>query len=191
MVTELRFYFEGDPVLREGFGTFLSETKNRAREKRCRFQLVAAKGKPADALKAARKTHPSACNVLLLDSDRPDDGRLCDHLCQESGLEATVCDSVFWMVEIMESWFLADPEALTEFYGQHFQKSAVQCSLDVELVPKKDVYSKLKAATRNTVHQYDKTADAPALLGRINPAKARSRSRNCSRMFESLLARLA
>jgi len=187
MVAEIRFYFEGAPVLKEGFDAFLDEIKHQAREKKWQFRLIAAKGRPVDAFETARKAHPSAWNVLLLDSDKPDDGRLCE----DRGLDKAVRDSVFWMVEIMEAWFLADPDALRGFYGQHFQQTAVQCNPDVEQVPKRDVYDKLMAATRNTDHRYDKTADAPELLRLINPAKVRGRSRNCERMFRSLLARLA
>src|ERR1700733_15387714 len=101
MVTEIRIYFEGDDALRPGFRSFLGQIAEAARSRRCRFSLIAASGTPVQDYRDGIKANPGAWNVLLRDSEeaipkpRPD-----------------MPDSVFWMVEIMESWFLADPDAL-------------------------------------------------------------------------------
>jgi hypothetical protein len=34
-------------------------------------------------------------------------------------------DQVFWMVELMESWFLAHPQALATYYGKGFHSKAL------------------------------------------------------------------
>ena len=54
------------------------------------------------------------------------------------------------MVEVMESWLLADREALASFYGQSFNPNALPGSPDVEQVSKRAVFRGLERATRNT-----------------------------------------
>ena len=43
------------------------------------------------------------------------------------------------MVQVMESWFLADADALSSFYGQGFRKQALPQNPNVEDVSKQDV----------------------------------------------------
>jgi Domain of unknown function (DUF4276) len=191
MVTELRIYFEGDNQLKPGFHGFMKEIKDAAGKKRCRFQLVEAKGKPVQDFRDALKTHPDAWNVLLLDSEGPIDGSLAD-LCRSKKLDPKLQDSVFWMVQVMESWFLADVAALKEYYSNGFQENAVKGNPEVEKILKTDVYSKLKRATKNVKRgEYDKTKHAPALLASIDVSLVRAAAPNCARMFRIILERLA
>jgi hypothetical protein len=114
MVNELRIYFEGDNRLKPGFHAFMKEIVEAARKKRCRFQLVEAKGTPVQDFHDALKTHPNAWNFLLLDSDAPVKGSLAD-LCRTKRIYPKHEASVFWMVQVMEAWFLADVSALRAF----------------------------------------------------------------------------
>jgi len=114
MVTELRIYFEGDPKLKPGFSEFLREIREAAWNRKCRFQPVATNGTPVQDFQIALDTHRAAWNVLLLDSDVPVNSSLAD-LCLSKKLNPSHEEFVFWMVQIMESWFLADiaaPESL-------------------------------------------------------------------------------
>ena len=191
MVTELRIYFEGDNQLRPGFHGFLREIKDAAGRQRCRFQLVEAKGTPVQDFRDALSTHPDAWNVLMLDSDGPIDGSLAD-LCRSKKLDPKLQDSVFWMVQVMESWFLADIAALKAYYGDSFQENAVKGNPEVEKILKTDVYSKLKRATKNAKPgEYHKTKHAPALLAAIDVNLVRSAAPNCDRMFRIILGKLA
>ena len=55
---------------------------------------------------------------------------------------------MFWMVEVMESWFLADVAALKVYYGDSFQENVVRGNPEVEKILRTDVYSRLKRATK-------------------------------------------
>lgn len=55
-----------------------------------------------------------------------------------------------FMVQCMETWFLADRDALATFYGQGLTAGALPKRADIENVSKKDVMDGLSRATRNT-----------------------------------------
>jgi len=187
MVTEIRIYHEGDRKLKEGFRMFFAALFDGARLLRCRMNLIASGGEPVQDFKDALAKHPTAWNILLKDSDGPDDGRLFSALHLERSLE----DSVFWMVQVMEAWFLADVEGLKRYYGQGLQEAALHGNPKVEEIPKEDVYKRLKDATRTTSKgAYDKTGHAPGLLRFIDPEQVKQASPNCHRIFDTVLARL-
>jgi hypothetical protein len=151
---------------------------------------VAANGTPVGDFLRARQSHPESWNILLKDSEGPDNGRLFEDLRQQHNLPPNLKDSVFWMVQLMEAWFLADVDALAKYYGPHFNRRALRANPAVEQIPKKDVFRKLAAATKQT-GGYHKTADAPQLLRHIKPARVREASPNCQRIFDKILNRLS
>src|ERR1017187_9707562 len=104
MVTEIRIYYEGDRLLKPGFHAFFTTLRERAREKRCAFHLIAAKGTPCRDFQIAIKTNPDAWNILLKDSGGPDSGDLSASLCKQNEWSQSHADSIFWMVEMMEAW---------------------------------------------------------------------------------------
>jgi|SRR5215472_2913259 len=190
MVTELFIYFEGDKQLRPGFRSFLKGIVDAARQKRCRPELVATGGTPVEDFHTAWKSHPNAWNVLLLDSDCSMEGELAD-LCRSKKLDPKHTEFVFWMVEVMESWFLADIDILKRYYGDGFQESALRGNPEVEKIRKDDVFSRLKKATKGTKRgEYHKTKHAPALLAAVDVSLVRSAAPNCERMFRIILKRL-
>jgi hypothetical protein len=124
---------------------------------------------------------------LLIDSEGPDDGKLFARL----ELPAAQKDSVFWMVQLMESWFLADIQALKGYYGQGFREARLMAKREIERVPKKDVMKWLENVTKATQKgKYDKTGHAPRLLSIINPALVREAYPNCGRILDIFHARL-
>ncbi len=190
MVKEIRIYFEGDDALSPGFHAFLSQIAAAARFRKCKFSLIAANGTPIRDYHDAIATHPDAWNVLLLDSEEAITGPLPD-FCKKKGLP-DLSASVFWMVQIMESWFLADPESLRKYYGEGLRKNVLDGNPQIEHIPKSDVLSTLKMATRGTKKkEYHKTAHAPDLLARIDPELVKAAAPNCKRLLDALLARLA
>jgi hypothetical protein len=194
MVTEIRIYYEGDGLLREGLSAFFSEIRARANEKRCRVRFIPAKGTPDRDFAIAIKANTTSWNVLLLDSEGPDNGRLSRSLCARMSWVPSQIDSIFWMVEMMESWFHADKEALQGFYGSGFNRKALKANPEVERIPKKDLKVGLKAATKGSSKgdYYDhKTSHGQKLLGLIDPARVRGAAPNCRRMFDVILAKLA
>lgn len=76
------------------------------------------------------------------------------------------------MVQVMESWFLADKETLTKFFGQKFNGNALPKQTKVEEVSKKDIYDGLKSATSATQKgKYGKGAHSFSILENIDPKK--------------------
>ena len=195
MPVEIRIYFEGHRRLRPGFHRFFSELRDRARQKRCGLELVASKS-GAEACRdfgIAIDAHPSAWNVLLRDSEEPFSDQLSLALCKEHKWKHSYANSIFWMVEMMESWFHADKDKLADFYGTGFKKSSLKRNPKVEEIPKKDLQSGLRAATKNTVkgdYYEHKTEHAAELLALINPNLVRQAAPNCARLFDAILARL-
>jgi hypothetical protein len=145
---EIRIYFEGNKALRSGFEIFFSDLKTAAREARSTLEFVAARD-GLSAYRKAERTHGQAWNLLLKDSERamPTDPM---QLCERHGIDRAFVDRVFWMVELMEAWFLADRDALASYYGAEFLPSAIGDTADIERIPKAEVMSRLNRATRNT-----------------------------------------
>jgi Domain of unknown function (DUF4276) len=178
MVMELRLYFEGDNGLKPGFHKFLKEIVDVARSQRCKFQLVEANGNPVQDFRDALKTHRDAWNVLLLDWEESTEAQL-----RKQGLQGCDPDSIFWMVQVMESWFLADIDALKALFGGNVTKG----NPNVEQIPKEDVLERLKKAAKGEYHE---VKHGTKLLELIDPAKVRNAAPNCDRMFTVILARL-
>ena len=141
MVKEIRIYFEGHTTLKAGFHAFFSEIIRVARTRRCRVQLISTNGTPAQDYKIALVNHPDAWNILLLDSDGPDSGSLSIAFCRERGLDERHAGSVFWVVQLMETWFLTDTDALARYYGAGFHPDSLPHNTNVEDVPKGSVYA--------------------------------------------------
>lgn len=190
MVKELRIYYEGDGALKPGFRIFLREVWDVALARRCSVRLIEVKGRPVRDFHKARRANPEAWNILLLDSEEAITVPLSE-FCLRKNL-AGLFDSVFWMAQCMESWFLADIECLKNYYDDGFQETAMRGNPQVEQIPKQDVHSRLNVATRNSGKgKYHKTRHAPDLLGRIKPELVKAAAPNCKRLFESLLKNLA
>ena len=182
MPQEIRIYFEGDKSLKAGFGVFFAEIRERALAARWEVRIVATGGTPERDFGIALRKHPMAWNVLLRDSEGPlDPNRPASH-----------AGSIFWMVEMMESWFHADKDALEGYYKTGFRKDALKPNPNVEEIPKHDLIEGLKAATKDTTKgKYHKTKHAPILLQSIKPALVRKAAPICERIFRVVLDKLA
>jgi hypothetical protein len=78
------------------------------------------------------------------------------------------------MVQCMESWFIADREALKAFFGKGFNENALPSAQNpIELIDKAQVYKALADATKSceTKKQYGKGEHSFKILARIDPAK--------------------
>jgi hypothetical protein len=190
VVAEIRIHYEGDAQLKEGFRRFFAELVSLANARNdCRVQFIDGAGRETAIhdFRLALKTHPASWNVLLIDSEGPDDGNLFRPL----GLTAAQRESVFWMVQMMESWFLADVQALKGYYGQGFRESSLRGDPNVERISKRDVMRRLANATGRTQKgKYDKVDHAPHLLRKIDPALVQKAAPNCLRIFEIFRSRL-
>ena len=96
-------------------------------------------------------------------------------------------DQCHLMVQVMESWFLADTDALKSFYGQKFQELALPQNPKIEDVPKLDVQRGLEQATRATSKgRYHKGNHSFAILAELSPAKVRCKSPYADRFLSEL-----
>ncbi|CAA9310236.1 MAG: hypothetical protein AVDCRST_MAG68-1297 [uncultured Gemmatimonadetes bacterium] len=199
MVKEIRIYVEGGggkeskALMRRAFGRFLSEVGSEAWERERGLQVVACGSREAahEKFQRARTEHPTAFNVLLVDSEAPVTGTARDHL-RGWNLDSIMETQVHLMVQAMEAWLIADPDTLARFYGQGFAANAIPRTKNVETIPKDDLVPALKRATRGTTKgEYHKTRHAFDLLAQIDPAKVRSRAPHCERLFQTLLQQLA
>jgi hypothetical protein len=88
----------------------------------------------------------------------------------------------------MESWFLADREALGGYYNQGFLVNSLPDRADIENIAKRDVQQSLDHATRPTTTKglYHKTRHGFDLLALIDPEKLRRASQRARRFFEVL-----
>lgn len=98
---------------------------------------------------------------------------------------------VFLMVQTMESWFLADRNAMQTFYDGGFSpKSLPGSPSSVETIRKEDVASGLKAATAKTKTKgaYHKIEHGCALLGLIDPTLVEKGSPHAKQFHDFLRA---
>ncbi len=198
MVSEIRIYAEGGgdgretkAGLREGLSEFLSSLRTMARERSIRWSVIScgSRNNAFRNFKIALRQHGHAFNVLLVDSESPVKDVPWAHLRSRDGWarpEASE-DQCQLMVETMEAWLIADPDALERFYGQHFERHMIPKTQNVEALAKNRVARSLKLATRKTAKgEYHKTRHAPLLLKALDTEKVRRRAGHCERLFRTL-----
>ncbi len=115
--------------------------------------------------------------VLLVDSEDPvTGGTATAHLRQREHqwTKPMSEDQVYLMVQCMEAWFLADKEALAQYFGKKFKVTMLPPNPNIEEIPKKDVLSGVAGATKATNKgPYHKTGHGFDILERIDPAKVK------------------
>lgn len=202
MVNEIRIYVEGGgdqrwgkAAIREGFSKFLSSVRERARERRIHWNIIACGPRNAafDAFQIALRQHVQAFNILLIDAEGPVSQTPLAHLQQRDGwpLPLIPDDHFHLMVQAMEAWVIADLDALARFYGQGFNPNPIPRQHDVEMVDKISLEQDLQLATRDTQKgEYHKIRHGPKILALIDVAKVRSRARHCERLFSFLMGKL-
>ena len=132
-----------------------------------------------------------AIAILLVDSEGPVTADTpWQHLQDRDGWDRpldTETDQCHLMVQVMESWFVADREALAGFYGSDFRSNAIPQWPKIEEVPKGDVLSKLRQATSSTRKgSYRKGRHGFEILGRLDPNKVMNAAPHAKRFVDSL-----
>ena len=80
-------------------------------------------------------------------------------------------DQAFLMVQVMETWFLADREMLHAYFGPEFAERHLHAWPSLEDVPKQTVYDALKQATADCKQKYAKGKVSFELLAKVDPGK--------------------
>lgn len=133
--------------------------------------------------------------ILLVDSEEPLKAanpwehlrnRKDDGWARPRGASAQHCHL---MVQVMESWFLADRPALVSFFGPGFQEGSLPGNPAVEQINKADVLKGLAHATRDTTKgSYDKGPLSFTILGEIAPSAVESAAPAARRLLKVLRA---
>jgi len=90
-------------------------------------------------------------------------------------------EHIHLMVQCMEAWIVADPEAMSAYYGDGFKASKLPVRSNLEEEPKDSLYCKLADATRGTSKgEYSqanrsKIRHASKLLERLDVARVAAR----------------
>jgi len=197
---EIRLYIEGAAKsseaakLRQGFRVFLNSLYQLAHQKGYRFHPPITCGSGDEAykdFKDARKRHKDALLFLLVDAERPvaENTSTWMHLnCDSLELDDSHCHL---MAQAMESWLVADKDALADFYRQGFNQNALPQNPRVEEISKKDLFDGLQRATEKTQKgRYHKTIHAPEILKRLDVAKVRQAAPHCERWFQTLTEKM-
>jgi hypothetical protein len=136
---------------------------------------------------------PTAYRVLLVDAEAPiapnHDAK--QHLRSRDGWDTAAHDAAqfYLMVQMMESWFLADLDALEDYFGHGYRPNAIPKRNDIEAIPKDDVESHIDSATiASARRKYHKGRHSADLLAKINPQLVRQKSPHCERLFTELPA---
>ena len=181
----IRIYIEGDKKLLPGFRQFLNQFYNRG----SRIDLAMCGPNVIGDFANGIRKFPDSINVLLMDSEGPFTSDLIQSVrthdrWDPSSNYSVPDESLNFMVQVMESWFLADMQALSAYYGRAFSANRLPANSAVEEIPKDDVLSGLAGATRATTKgRYHKTNHGPRLLEAIDPDKVCAAAPNCSRLF--------
>ena len=153
-------------------------------------QIIACGGR-ADAYGDFKTAHAAGDSaVLLVDAEGPvSAGEPWRHLQSTDGWArppATTDLQCHLMVQIMESWFLADTDALNSFYGQGFRRQRLPANPNVEQVTKQDVLNGLAQATRDTRRGGYTRSDSFQVLERLCPDRVRQASPYANRLIQAL-----
>jgi Domain of unknown function (DUF4276) len=137
-MSSIAIYMEGGgngrdskAALRLGMEDFLSPLKEAARVKAWRWRLVCCGGRNAtfDGFRNALQNGDDAIVALLVDAEGAVMAPVRAHLQSTDrwDLKSVSDDAVHLMVQTMEAWIVADPDALAAYYGQRFRRNALPC----------------------------------------------------------------
>lgn len=187
MPAEVRIHIEGDAKLLPGFRRFF-DALYRAGVK---VKLSTGGANAVEDFVSGVRKFPNAVNILLVDADGPHSPAAVQEVRRRINRYApeiqVADDRLHFMVQVMESWFLADRAVLQAYYGQGFAENRLPANRQVEQIGKEDVISGLEGATRDSGKgRYHKTRHAPALLERVNPALVRGAAPACEKLFAAL-----
>ena len=128
-------------------------------------------------------------NLLLVDSETAVNANPWEHLSDRESDNwnrpaGASEDQAHLMVQVMESWFLADKNALADFYGQGFLRKALPQQPNIEEIARQDVLKKLRHASKPTQKgEYHKTRHGFELLELIEPGLVRAASHHADSLF--------
>ncbi len=195
---EVAIYLEGGgdtaqqkAELRTGMDALLGPQKRAARDRRLGWRMIPCGGRQQtfEAFRhAVQQADEETLLILLVDSEGPVPPETRDaavnaqmrvrHLQQRDNWDLTAAapEQVHLMVQCMEAWIVADPEALAGYYGKKFHAGSLPKRHNLEEEPKPDLLAKLEKATAKTQKgAYAKIKHVSKLLEHLDPTKVGQR----------------
>jgi hypothetical protein len=196
-VVSAKIYIEGggqgqllDTLFRESWHSFFKAARLEGRMPR----VVRGGGRERtfDLFKTAMKNpRPGELPLLLVDSEAPvEKGHSAwQHLHARDGWErpgGAGDDQAFLMVQLMETWFLADRDLLRQYFGAALREGALRAWPSLESVPKETVLDALERATNSCGMPYAKGKVSFELLARLNPSSVEQACPSARRLLDRL-----
>ena len=124
---------------------------------------------------SVEREKPDIVPILLVDSEAPvaAEHSVWQHLQANDGWNCPPDaddDQAFLMVQVMETWFLADRNSLKRYFGAEFRETTLKQWPQLEAVPKATVLNSLKQATAHCAKPYAKGKVSFELLAQVDPA---------------------
>jgi hypothetical protein len=196
-----KIYIEGggegqllDTLFRQGWTAFFRSAGLEGRMPR----VVRGQGRARTIdlfVTAVRNPRPGELPLLLVDSEGPFEAdTVWKHLESEASKSkkkwqrpvGAVNDQAFLMVQVMETWFLADRDLLRRYFGSSLRENALPAWPSLEGVPKEDVLDALRSATAARSFPYSKGKVSFKLLAELNPQKVEAACPNARRLLDRL-----
>ncbi|MBP7053025.1 MAG: DUF4276 family protein [Phycisphaerae bacterium] len=202
-MVRVRLYIEGGGdsrslhiKCREGFRKLLERAGFKGRMPSTR--ACGGRNAAYDDFKTALRTAAAGdYPVLLVDSEAPVNQPRSpwQHLQSRDGWEQPAGaddDQAQLMVQCMETWCLADRNALGEFFGSRLRENALPSLDNLEAKAKETVQEALANATRDCGRQrgYEKGRRSFELLGQLDPAELKTHLPHFVRLCQMLESRL-
>jgi hypothetical protein len=207
----VKLYVEGGgaatlkTACREGFASFITKA---GLERRPRVVACGSRSDAYDSFCTAIANGEDA--MLLVDSEaavpsalQPDDDKSTwlpwQHLEKREGdgwkkPQKSADTDCHLMVQIMETWLLADRDTLKSFYANGFKENKLPATgRPIEDISKAEVYRALKEATADCKNKapYDKGEHSFKLLAQIDAVKVTQESPWAARFIEELKKKMA
>jgi len=140
---------------------------------------------------AVKNPRPGVLPLLLVDSEGAlaEGSTVWQHLKVRDKWEKPIeagDDQAFLMVQLMESWFLADRGLLRAFFGASLREEGLRAWPSLESVPKETVLATLDRATAACHTPYAKGKVSFELLERLNPESVEKACPNAKRLLDHL-----
>ena len=162
---------EGKARCREGFEKLVKKCGFKGRMPR-----IVACGPRGEAYRRFNRSLSDANEdiFLLVDSEDPvkDISRTWEHLMWRDKWDKpgnATDDDVLFMTTCMETWLVADRDALRDHFGNTLQNSALPPLQSLESRDRKDVQARLIRATRQCKAPYKKGPKSYEILGKLDP----------------------
>ena len=142
---------------------------------------------------ALKHSKPGEIPLLLLDSEGAvnEEHKIWQHLNSHSDdrfeqpAKATEAHA-YLMVQVMETWLLADLDALKSHFGSQFKPDKIPAWKELETQHKSEVFAALEKATAACTQPYAKGKVSFEVLAKIDPKKVKERCPNARRLLDFL-----